>query len=120
MRTELRNGLDRLFNPQTMCIDIVKELRQSISGPVEANIYGNIGVEMEIGGEERMLALFPQLIILHSKRTDETFYYVYNAKTTKRFNVDSYLDFYDLVSESTGKELERIVRHDVPRNGSKR
>ena len=99
--------------------DIIDSLIGNIDGTKSIRMYGDVGVDMKMAKFNRVI-LFPSLIIITTNKTGETRYYAYNNKTYNVFDIKSYSDFYDEVSETTGKELESIFQRTYSQRKRKR
>lgn len=91
----------------SVLMEVLLDITDTNSTNVTNNVYGNIGVVVEYDNTSRVI-IFPQLIVIHYNDLNKTEYYAYNGRTEKYFDIESYSECYDKVTEETGKELERI------------
>ena len=87
--------------------NIIHDLVGDESRNITTNMYGDVGVEIKAPTYKKSIIL-PNLIVITCNDLNTTKYYAYNNKSYEKFDIESYADFYDEVSESTGKELESI------------
>ena len=84
--------------------NIIHDLVGDESHNITTNMYGDVGVEIKAPTYKKSIIL-PNLIVITCNDLNTTKYYAYNNKSYEKFDIESYADFYDEVSESERSEI---------------